>query len=66
MATWDRPLDVASALGLLELDPSRLLVGHGPATPMPSHAMRQAIERAGGAPRAPEAAGPELAGKAGQ
>jgi glyoxylase-like metal-dependent hydrolase (beta-lactamase superfamily II) len=66
MATWDRPLDVASALVLLEVDPSRLAVGHGPVTPMPSHAMREAIERAGGAPRAPEAAGPELAGKAGE
>ncbi|MCW3032869.1 MAG: hypothetical protein QOK19_2410 [Solirubrobacteraceae bacterium] len=65
MATWDRPLDVASALRLLELDPSRLVVGHGPATPMPSHAMREAIDRAGGAPQAPEAAGPGLAGEAG-
>jgi glyoxylase-like metal-dependent hydrolase (beta-lactamase superfamily II) len=60
MATWDRPLDVASAQRLLELEPSRLVVGHGPATPEPSHAMREAIERAGGAPPAPEAAGPSI------
>jgi glyoxylase-like metal-dependent hydrolase (beta-lactamase superfamily II) len=60
-ATWDRPLDVASAQRLLELEPSRVVVGHGPAMAAPSHAMREAIERAGGAPPAPEAAGPELA-----
>jgi glyoxylase-like metal-dependent hydrolase (beta-lactamase superfamily II) len=60
MATWDRPLDVASAQRLLELEPSWLLVGHGPATPLPAAAMRAAIDRAGGAPAAPEAAGAEV------
>jgi glyoxylase-like metal-dependent hydrolase (beta-lactamase superfamily II) len=64
MATWDRTLDVASAQRLLELDPARLVVGHGPATPLPAQAMREAIGRAGGAPAAPEAVGPELTPKA--
>jgi glyoxylase-like metal-dependent hydrolase (beta-lactamase superfamily II) len=54
-ATWDRPLDVASAQRLLELEPSLMVVGHGPATPSPAAAMRAAIARAGGPPPAPEA-----------
>ncbi|HEX4435831.1 MAG TPA: MBL fold metallo-hydrolase [Solirubrobacteraceae bacterium] len=60
MATWDRSLDVASAQRLLELEPSLLVVGHGPATPSPTAAMREAIDRAGGPPPAPEAAGAGL------
>jgi glyoxylase-like metal-dependent hydrolase (beta-lactamase superfamily II) len=50
MATWDRGLDIDSARALRALDPSLLLVGHGPATPAPVAAMDRAIGRAGGAP----------------
>jgi glyoxylase-like metal-dependent hydrolase (beta-lactamase superfamily II) len=50
MATWDRALDVESARSLRALDPSLLLVGHGPATRAPGEAMDRAIARAGGAP----------------
>jgi len=46
MGTYDRAEDLRSAEALAALDSSRLLVGHGPATPMPGPAMNQAIERA--------------------
>jgi glyoxylase-like metal-dependent hydrolase (beta-lactamase superfamily II) len=55
MATWDRRLDLESARSLRALDPSILLVGHGPATRSPGGAMDQAIARAGGAPVTPAA-----------
>ena len=48
MATFDKAQDLASARALRTLDPSRLLVGHGPATPSPAAAMDAAIGRAGG------------------
>jgi len=44
-ATLDRPEDLRSARKLRELDPSRLLAGHGPATTMPAPAMDAAIDR---------------------
>jgi glyoxylase-like metal-dependent hydrolase (beta-lactamase superfamily II) len=45
-ATWDRPRDIESARSLRTLEPSVLLVGHGPATRLPGEAMQQAIDRA--------------------
>jgi len=44
-ATLDRPEDLRSARRLRQLDPSRLLPGHGPATPMPAAAIDAAIAR---------------------
>jgi glyoxylase-like metal-dependent hydrolase (beta-lactamase superfamily II) len=44
-ATLDRPEDLRSARALRELVPSRLLPGHGPATPAPGAAMDEAIAR---------------------
>ena len=58
MASWDKPAVVESARRLRSLDPSVLLVGHGPATPHPGAAMDRAIALAGGAP-APESPGQE-------
>ena len=46
MGTSDRAEDLRSAEALAAREPSRLLVGHGPATAAPAGAMRAAIERA--------------------
>jgi glyoxylase-like metal-dependent hydrolase (beta-lactamase superfamily II) len=46
IATWDRPLAVESGKTLRALEPSVLVVGHGPATPDPGEAMERAIARA--------------------
>jgi glyoxylase-like metal-dependent hydrolase (beta-lactamase superfamily II) len=46
MATWDKGKDTESARGLRGLDPSILLVGHGPAVRDPGPAMDNAISRA--------------------
>jgi glyoxylase-like metal-dependent hydrolase (beta-lactamase superfamily II) len=48
-ATLDRPEDLRSARRLRELNPSRLLAGHGPATTMPGAAMDAAIARSAAA-----------------
>ena len=48
MATWDKAKDVESARALRALDPSILVVGHGPAVRDPGAAMDRAIARAGG------------------
>jgi glyoxylase-like metal-dependent hydrolase (beta-lactamase superfamily II) len=48
MATWDKEQDLESARTLRALDPSILVVGHGPATPDPGEAMDRAIAQAGG------------------
>jgi glyoxylase-like metal-dependent hydrolase (beta-lactamase superfamily II)/quinol monooxygenase YgiN/mannose-6-phosphate isomerase-like protein (cupin superfamily) len=46
MATWDRAKDIESAQALRELEPTVLVVGHGPAVRDPGSAMDQAIVRA--------------------
>jgi glyoxylase-like metal-dependent hydrolase (beta-lactamase superfamily II) len=46
MATWDKEVDAQSARDLRALDPSVLLVGHGPAVRSPGAAMDAAIARA--------------------
>ena len=46
MATWDKAKDIESAQALRELEPTVLVVGHGPAVPDPGSAMDQAIARA--------------------
>lgn len=46
MATYDKAEDLRSARALRALDPSLLVVGHGPATPNPARAMDAAIARA--------------------
>jgi len=46
MATWDKGKAVESARALRALDPSLLVVGHGPATRDPAAAMDAAIARA--------------------
>ena len=46
VATEDRAQDVESARALRALDPSLLLVGHGPAARRPVEAMERAIARA--------------------
>ena len=48
MATYDKAEDLRSARALRALDPSLLVVGHGPATPNPARAMDTAIARAAG------------------
>jgi glyoxylase-like metal-dependent hydrolase (beta-lactamase superfamily II) len=48
VATWDKGKDLESARVLRALDPSILLVGHGPATPDPGAAMDRAIAKAPG------------------
>jgi glyoxylase-like metal-dependent hydrolase (beta-lactamase superfamily II) len=48
MATWDKAEDLKSARALRALDPTMLVVGHGPATTAPASAMDAAIARAGG------------------
>lgn len=45
MATWDKQKDLESARALRELDPSLLLVGHGPAVRDPAAAMDKAVAR---------------------
>ncbi len=45
-ATWDRPLALASARALRELEPSRLFAGHGKVVHEPGAAMDAAIARA--------------------
>jgi glyoxylase-like metal-dependent hydrolase (beta-lactamase superfamily II) len=47
MATWDKPRDLQSARELRALDPTLLVVGHGPATTSPGSAIDAAIARAG-------------------
>lgn len=47
MATWDKAKDLESARALRALDPSVLLVGHGPAVRDPAAAMDAAIARGG-------------------
>jgi glyoxylase-like metal-dependent hydrolase (beta-lactamase superfamily II) len=46
MATGDKAQDLESARALRALDPSVLLVGHGPAVRDPAAAMDRAIARA--------------------
>jgi glyoxylase-like metal-dependent hydrolase (beta-lactamase superfamily II) len=46
MGTWDKEKTIASARSLRALDPSILVVGHGPAVPSPGAAMDAAIARA--------------------
>jgi glyoxylase-like metal-dependent hydrolase (beta-lactamase superfamily II) len=46
MGTWDRKMDVESARLLRKLDPTVLVVGHGPVTRNPGGAMDKAIARA--------------------
>lgn len=48
LGTQDRALIIQSARSLRGLEPSRLLVGHGPAVPSPASAMDEAIARAAG------------------
>ncbi len=48
MATWDRAKDLESAKALRTLDPSVLVVGHGPPTRAPGAAMDRAIAAGGG------------------
>ncbi|MGB0096510.1 MAG: MBL fold metallo-hydrolase [Solirubrobacteraceae bacterium] len=50
MATWDEAMVVESARRLRSLNPSVLLVGHGPAVREPGAVMDEAILRAGGSP----------------
>ena len=45
-ATWDRPQALESARTLRALEPTVLVVGHGPATREPGEAMDRAIARA--------------------
>jgi len=48
MATWDKTKDRESAQKLRELNPSMLVVGHGPPVRDPARDMDEAIGRAGG------------------
>ncbi len=48
MGTWDRAKDLESARTVSALDPSLLVVGHGPAVPSPKAAIEDAIRRGGG------------------
>ena len=48
MATWDKTKDRESAQKLRELNPSMLVVGHGPSVRDPARDMDKAIGRAGG------------------
>jgi glyoxylase-like metal-dependent hydrolase (beta-lactamase superfamily II) len=48
MATNDKPQDLASARGLRALDPTLLVVGHGPAVRDPGSRMDAAIRRSEG------------------
>jgi glyoxylase-like metal-dependent hydrolase (beta-lactamase superfamily II) len=49
MGTYDKPTDLESARKLRELDPSVLVVGHGPAVRSPGAGMDAAIAKAQGA-----------------
>jgi glyoxylase-like metal-dependent hydrolase (beta-lactamase superfamily II) len=49
MATWDKAIDIESARELRALEPSLLVVGHGPATRDPGPAMQSAVSRASAA-----------------
>jgi glyoxylase-like metal-dependent hydrolase (beta-lactamase superfamily II) len=51
MATWDKGKDLEAARTLRALDPSTLVVGHGPAVRQPGSAMDSAIARAARKPR---------------
>jgi glyoxylase-like metal-dependent hydrolase (beta-lactamase superfamily II) len=46
MATWDQAKDLQSAQAIRALNPSLLVVGHGPATRLPAAAIDAAIMRA--------------------
>jgi glyoxylase-like metal-dependent hydrolase (beta-lactamase superfamily II) len=46
MATWDKAKDLESARAIRALNPSLLVVGHGPATRSPAAAIDSAIGRA--------------------
>lgn len=46
MPTWDKAKDLDSARAIRALDPSLLVVGHGPATRLPAAAIDAAIARA--------------------
>jgi glyoxylase-like metal-dependent hydrolase (beta-lactamase superfamily II) len=46
MATWNRERTLDSARALRTLDPTMLVVGHGPAVPAPGPAIDRAIDRA--------------------
>jgi glyoxylase-like metal-dependent hydrolase (beta-lactamase superfamily II) len=46
MATWDKTRDLESARAIRALNPSLLVVGHGPATRSPAAAIDEAITRA--------------------
>jgi glyoxylase-like metal-dependent hydrolase (beta-lactamase superfamily II) len=48
MATWDKAKDVESARAVRALDPTLLVVGHGPATASPGAKIDKAIANAGG------------------
>ena len=48
MATWDKAKDLESAKKLRDLDPARLVVGHGGPVSHPRAAMDKAISSAGG------------------
>jgi glyoxylase-like metal-dependent hydrolase (beta-lactamase superfamily II) len=43
MATWHAPTAITSAERVIELDPLRLAVGHGPALELPLDSMKQAV-----------------------
>lgn len=46
MATWDKPTSLHSARALTDLQPTRLVVGHGPVLVTPVAAMKRAIDAA--------------------
>jgi glyoxylase-like metal-dependent hydrolase (beta-lactamase superfamily II) len=48
MVTWDKERDLESARALRALEPSVLLVGHGPVVHDPAAAIDAAIARAAG------------------
>jgi glyoxylase-like metal-dependent hydrolase (beta-lactamase superfamily II) len=48
MATWDKDRTLDSARALRALDPTLLVVGHGPAVPAPGPAIDRALSRAAG------------------
>jgi glyoxylase-like metal-dependent hydrolase (beta-lactamase superfamily II) len=56
MATWDKAETLDSARSLRQLDPTILVVGHGPAVPAPGPAIDAALTRAARSARAARAA----------